>query len=83
MDFQIPNGTRIFPSIKPEYLDQTTGEFIAALQFEDIFTLTSGKLIIRLVFHQLDPDQVQVLKATPVDLVHRKRSKVEGSDDGK
>ena len=52
MDFQVPQGTRLFPSIRPEWLNCSTSDFILMLQRSEIFTLTKGKLLLRMTFHQ-------------------------------
>lgn len=52
MDFQVPQGTSMHLTINPGYLDKNIADFIVALREDDILTLTKGKLLIRMTFHQ-------------------------------
>lgn len=86
MEFQLPQGTRIFLPIKPELLDKSLGEMIYALQTDNIFFLTKGKLIVRMVFHQIaseepSPDEMITYHCEGNE-VSRKRERAEDTDSG-
>ena len=58
MDFQLPQGRTLNPSVHLEWLHLSISEFILVLRKNELFNLTKGNLFMRMTFHQksdLDP----------------------------